>query len=107
MDDPLRPQPPSSHVAREGTHGVKARRWWAWLADGAVVVMGGLAAAVLIIGLGWGRYEGWRLIAAAAVGLVVATVVCELPSGVTRGAGGPVPRDVRQPTEGPDAGPHG
>jgi hypothetical protein len=52
----------------------------AWLAECAKVVLGAVVAAALIVGLGWGRHGGWRLIGSAAAGLGVATVMCELPA---------------------------
>ncbi|GGU17803.1 hypothetical protein GCM10010289_44310 [Streptomyces violascens] len=57
---------------------------WAWLAELLAVLVGGLVALGLIIGLGWGEHGGWRLLAAAAVALGVAAVVAELPIGLAR-----------------------
>ncbi|MET8721499.1 hypothetical protein [Streptomyces misionensis] len=65
------------------------RHWWTWLTDGAAAAAGGLAAAGLIIGLGWGEHSGWRLVAAAAIGLVVAGLVCEWPAKYDSGASPP------------------
>ncbi|ALV32250.1 hypothetical protein AS200_09510 [Streptomyces sp. CdTB01] len=92
---------------RQGGIGVRRGRWWSWLADSAVVVTGGLAAAGLIVGLGWGRQGGWRLIASAGVGLLVAAMGCELPVALAREHRGSVPADVWQGADGSDAEPHG
>ncbi|MEU9247403.1 hypothetical protein [Streptomyces sp. NPDC048385] len=56
------------------------RPWPTWPAECAKVVVGAVVAAALILGLGWGRHGGWRLIGSAAAGLAVATAMSELPA---------------------------
>ncbi|MEV0742708.1 hypothetical protein AB0I51_43890 [Streptomyces sp. NPDC050549] len=73
---------------------MRRRQWWTWLGDGVLVLVGALAAAGLVVGLGWGEHGGWRLVPFAAVGLVAAGVVCELPAAPVRGGGGAVSADV-------------
>ncbi|MFG2523516.1 hypothetical protein [Streptomyces sp. NPDC048527] len=68
---------------RDGKRTPRTRRrqrsWRVWSAEFATVMSGALVAFGLIAGLGWGQHGGWRLLAAAAVGLAVAIVMSELP----------------------------
>jgi hypothetical protein len=57
-------------------------------------MVGGLTAAGLIVGCGWGAHGGWRLIVAAAAGLAVAIAVFELPAAPAHGEGGAESADL-------------
>ncbi|MFD7339206.1 hypothetical protein ACFV98_24805 [Streptomyces violascens] len=56
----------------------------AWLAELVAVTAGVGVTLGLILGLGWGQDNDWRLLAATAVGLGVTTVSSELPIALAR-----------------------